>query len=828
MKTSAELMSLTILNTLDALQLPAFFADEEGIISSINATFSETFQYIMPEVAGLHLRMILSPDTGLTRKNCIPVEEGLSTGRGFRERATEVLCMKKNGDVFTAQATCLLVDDGKKIIALQDISDRKKLIERAAQRTKELSVFNAFALILNSHKEKNALFRETLSMLLGHMNANRGWIYIYDEEAGDMYPAMLSGFAQEEVDVAQRLLPGESLSGKVFSSGRALLVKDASSDPRVKFKHLGFGSMIAVPVVSMGRTLGVIGIASPQRDFFTSMDTQLLSTIGSQLGVAIENISLISTLHEKMRLIELTNELSGIINSSLSIGTVFRMVAHEIRNLVGYDRASLLLYDEEADSLLIFALDTEMKTLMKKGIRAPVEGTSAGWVAINNKPWINRDLSRSEFSLDKKLYDEGIRSTVSIPLYYDRMLGVFSLDSTTVEAYSEEDLNVLLPIAKHISVALENALLFEEISKEKKEWEKTFDAITDMMWIEDGQQSVLRANQALLMKTGLSPFQITGKHSKEILTRIGVSPGDCLCIGTISSQKPSFREVRGAGGSTFHYWAYPLLDDEGRMYAVVHYMKDMTARKQLEQQLVRADRLASLGTLVAGIAHEINNPLGIIAGYSDALRDRARDRNLLDMKEFEDFPEYLSTIHGEIFRCKDILKGLLDFARPSGSTFREIDINELIKEVILLINHRAKKLDHRIELKLNRDLPRLHADPGGLRQMFMNIIFNSLYFTPAGGTISISSRMHRQTDEESTVSPSIDILIEDSGPGIPEDIAERIFDPFFTTKPVGEGTGLGLSISHRIVEEHGGTIEASNSGEGGAVFRITLPLEVAQ
>lgn len=817
-------MSLTILNALDALRLPAFVADDEGIIASVNSSFSKTFQFRMSEIAGLHMRIIVSPDTGPGNKDCIPIEEGLRSAQQCDDGGTEVLCRKKNGDVFTAQSTCLLCEDGRKIVALKDISNRKKLIERASQRTKELSVFNAFATILNSHREKEALFRETLRMLIIHMYANRGWIYLYDEKCGDLYPAMLHGFTTEETAVARHLLPGESLSGKVFSSGRSLMVKDAPSDPRVKFKYLGFGSMMAVPIVSMGRTLGVLGIASPQPDFFTSMDIQLLSTIGTQLGVAIENMGLISTLHDKMRIIELTNELSGIINSSLSIGTIFRMVAQEIRNLVKYDRASLLLYDEREDNLLIFALDTQMKTRMKKGVRAPIEGTSTGWVARNNRPWINRDLGHTEFHLDRKLYDEGIRSTVSIPLYHDRMLGVFNLDSASVGSYTEQDLDILLPIAKHISVALENALLFEEISREKKEWEKTFDAITDMVWIEDGRQRVLRANQTLLMKTGLSAFQISGRRCREVLNRIGIPPSDCLCMDTINSKKPSFREVRGTGGSTFHFWAYPLINDEGKMYAVVHYLKDVTTRKHMEQQLIRADRLASLGTLVAGIAHEINNPLGIIAGYSDALLDRARDASLLRQKEFEDFPEYLSTIHGEIFRCKDILGSLLDFARPSGSNFREIDINELVKEVILLINHRAKKLNHRIELKLNRDLPKLNADPGGLRQLFMNIIFNSLYFTPEGGTISISTRLGKRVEDGSVDSSSIEVAIEDSGPGIPENIVNRIFDPFFTTKPVGEGTGLGLSISHRIVHEHGGTIEATNVNGGGAVFLIYFPL----
>jgi two-component system NtrC family sensor kinase len=527
----------------------------------------------------------------------------------------------------------------------------------------------------------------------------------------------------------------------------------------------------------------------------------------------------------ELEIFHLTSELSGIINSSLSIGTIFRIMVSEIRKLIQYSRASLLLYNEKDDNLLIFALDTDMKTSMKRGVRAPIDGTSAGWVIRNNKPWITDDLAVTPFQLDRRLRDEGLRSTISIPLSHDKIMGVFNLDSSEPSRYSERDLEILLPAAKQISIALENALLFEEISREKKEWAKTFDAITDMVWIEDGTQQVIRANRTLLTNTGFSTVDITGRRCWEILDRIGVATRECLCSETAARRRPSFREVRGAGGSIFHFWAYPLKDDDGRVYAIVHYVKDVTAQKRLEQQLIRSDHLASLGTLVAGIAHEINNPMGIIAGYAEALLDRSGDRKLLELSEFEDFPEYLGTIHNEIFRCKDILRSLLDFARPSGGTFRQIDINELIKEVILLVNHKAKRLSHTIELELNRDLPKIVADPGSLRQVFMNIIINSLYFTPERGSITIRTELDTDSREHGLANgmDRICVSISDTGPGIPADIIDKIFNPFFTTKPVGEGTGLGLAICHRIVEEHNGAIDAESEVGRGTAFTIRLP-----
>jgi two-component system NtrC family sensor kinase len=812
-----------VMETLDCIDIPALMLNADGKILSVNSAAENTFQYAHADIAGRDVSILLSRSRDLLEKNIedssVPVEENSRSFCG----SCEAVCRKKNGDSFSAQISFIRQETGDRTLAVvQDVSERKRLVRRASQRTKELAVFNTFAKILSSHMDTGSIIQETIEMLYSTMDADAAWLYLADDKTGEIFLKAQKGLDGGR-ETLRRLKPGESFNGKVFASGRPLVVKNASLDPRVRERETKRESMAGVPVLSRGNVLGVLGVASRKFDYFSAMDIQLLSNIGGQLAVAIENAKLIGQLQEKMSQIELTSELGGLINSSLSIGTIFRIMASEIKKLIGYDRASLLLYNEKEDSLLIFALDTNMKTVLKKGVKAPIEGTSAGWVVRNNRPWINYDLNSIKFTLDKRLFNEGIRSTISIPLYHDRILGVFNLDSTELSKYSEQDLQILLPAAKHISIALENALLFKEISREKKEWEKTFDAITDMVWIEDGQQRVIRANETLLSKTGFPAADMAGRRCDEILEVLDIRAACCLCEDTMTNKRPSFRELRGGGGNIYHFWAYPLIDDDGRLYAIVHYLKDVTSQKRLEQQLIRSERLASLGTLVAGIAHEINNPLGIIAGYSEALIDRAKDRSLMDLKEFEDFPEYLDTIHNEIFRCKGILKSLLDFARPSGGTFREIDINELIKEVILLVNHRAKRLSHNIEFRLNRDLPKICADPGSLRQLFMNIIINSLYFTPEGGNIVIVTDTDFDAAGKEVGTERIKVIIRDSGTGIPGDIIDKVFNPFFTTKPVGDGTGLGLAICHRIVEEHGGSIDVESEENNGTTFIIRLP-----
>jgi two-component system NtrC family sensor kinase len=532
---------------------------------------------------------------------------------------------------------------------------------------------------------------------------------------------------------------------------------------------------------------------------------------------AIENTRLIAKLREKMKQIELINEISNVVNSSLSIGHIFRIIASEVKKTLDFDRASITLLNESKNNMNIFTLDTELPTKLVKGTKAPIKGTSAGWVTTNQKPWINRDLMEEiPFERDSILLKEGIRSTISVPLYKDKPLGSLNLDSTLPEMYCEKDLEILIPVARQLSIALENALLFEEISREKREWEKTFDSITDMVWIEDTERRILRTNRAVTHMTALPGTALIGKKSEEVFKSLKIKTES----GT-QNRPRRYRELTGVNGSIYVHWTYPLVDSEGATYGIVNSLKDATEQKGLEQQLARANKLASLGTLVAGIAHEVNNPLGIIAGYSEALLDRAKEPELAGTPGFEDFPEYLETINREIFRCKDILKSLLDFARPSTGIFREIDINALIKEVILLVKHKAKKENRVIELDLAREIPKTAADPGGLRQLFMNIIMNSFYFMGAEGRIFIKTR----SESDPYGASFIRITISDTGRGIDKDLLERIFDPFFTTKPAGDGTGLGLSICHRIVSEHDGTINVKSSPGEGTTFIIRLPLK---
>ncbi|MCX6133888.1 MAG: cache domain-containing protein [Ignavibacteriales bacterium] len=233
--------------------------------------------------------------------------------------------------------------------------------------------------------------------------------------------------------------------------------------------------------------------------------------------------------------------------------------------------------------------------------------------------------------------------------------------------------------------------------------------------------------------------------------------------------------------------------------------------KKINSQLFRSEKLASLGKLAAGVAHEINNPLtGILTNSSLLLEDLPAD----DPRR-----EDVEVMVHETIRCREIVKRLLDFARQTKPQTRLASINTLIENIILLVRNQASFRNILIEKNLHGDMPDIHVDPDQIQQVFVNIILNAAEAMTKGGVLTISSTMSPQRD-------SLIVSIADTGPGISEEVRELIFDPFYTTKE--HGTGLGLSISYGIVEQHGGTITVESTIGKGSVFVIQLPVQTSE
>lgn len=245
-----------------------------------------------------------------------------------------------------------------------------------------------------------------------------------------------------------------------------------------------------------------------------------------------------------------------------------------------------------------------------------------------------------------------------------------------------------------------------------------------------------------------------------------------------------------------------------------------TEKEGMNQQIVETGKMASIGELAAGIAHEINNPVAIMVEEAGWIGDLLEEEEFAEAENMEEFRRALTQINTQGHRCKEITHKLLSFARKTDSTLKDVQLNDIVSEIVDLSAQMAKYNKVAIETSLQKTLPYITASPSELQQVLLNLINNALYaMEKTGGIINISTKISE------IESGTIAIVVEDNGPGIPEANLSRLFDPFFTTKPVGKGTGLGLSICYGIINKMGGKIDVQSVVGKGTRFRIWIPFQ---
>lgn len=281
----------------------------------------------------------------------------------------------------------------------------------------------------------------------------------------------------------------------------------------------------------------------------------------------------------------------------------------------------------------------------------------------------------------------------------------------------------------------------------------------------------------------------------------------CFLDRVKREKRAIFEYWEGADGRYYYVHLYPIFDDGGNVIKAVHYVKDITDKKHMEEKMRRAEKLAAVGQLSAGVAHEINNPLGGI---------RLCFNNLMATEmDDETRKAHIDMINSGLVRIQDIIRQLLDLSKRSSLSVSLVSINSLIENVLKLTDYVISKKEINIVKKLSSDIPDIMIDPNKMEQIFLNIILNAIQ--------AVDGKSGSLTIETSSENGYCKASFTDTGTGIHDDILPHIFDPFFTTKVVGEGTGLGLSVSKSIVEQHNGEILVETS-ENGTMFTVKLPI----
>lgn len=349
--------------------------------------------------------------------------------------------------------------------------------------------------------------------------------------------------------------------------------------------------------------------------------------------------------------------------------------------------------------------------------------------------------------------------------------------------------------------------LVEESVAQREKISSLFDGITDKLMLITRDYKVLMANKASLVNVRNNADKI---KCYEVIHGLSSPCSGCLLEKTFVEKTPVSGEICKDNQEIYLAHFYPMINKQSNeVESVVHYCKSITEKKLMEKQMMRAEKLASLGQLVSGVAHELNNPLGLIIFYAELLK-----------KELPPGSEHLMDVdiikkHTET--CLSVVQDLLKFARSAENKWELGQVNETVEQVASVLGKQFSKDGINLQKNLDPTLPKIFFDRNKLLQVWMNLLLNSRQaMTNGNGMIKVSTRLD-ETGE------NVVVEIVDNGEGIAADIMNKIFDPFFTTKELGSGTGLGLAISYGIVKGHGGDIVARSQPGAGAVFTVTLP-----
>ena len=414
-----------------------------------------------------------------------------------------------------------------------------------------------------------------------------------------------------------------------------------------------------------------------------------------------------------------------------------------------------------------------------------------------------RGLLRSVTDLDQYHY-------LNIPMFCrGKVLGVLSFVGLEEAPASHEQQELLLSVGRQVGIAVQSLEDLHRLMQSKELLQTVFDGITDLLMLLDREGRIKMVNKAYVDRFGVQVQDIRDLHCYEAHAGLDDMCPDCALSKVVQSAVPSSKEMHCSSGEIFLVHFYPILDEYGEVQNVIRYAREITEQKKMEQKIQQTEKMVAMGQLASGVAHEINNPLGIILCYVDLLK-----RQLLELPQGR---QDLEVVEKQVIHCKQIVTDLLQFARGQESVKEPIQTNRIVQEVTQMFHHKFKKNNIQLQLDLEPDLPVIKINADKIKQVLVNLVMNALQAVPAHGLIQISSGVEPGEDR-------VWISIWDNGQGVPESIQSKIFDPFFSTKETGEGTGLGLAVSYGIVQDHGGEISLQSEKGSWSRFTVFLPL----
>jgi two-component system NtrC family sensor kinase len=460
------------------------------------------------------------------------------------------------------------------------------------------------------------------------------------------------------------------------------------------------------------------------------------------------------------------------------------------------------------------------------GLSVPIAYSAMGQVVRTGESWTDDDLARHPhlvFSPSVLSNFATRRGAAVVPVQRrGERIGALLLVTREPRRLSPAELARVESMTDMLSVALANAELVETLRQAEWRFRTLFRAAPDAVLTLLASGRVREANEAVRDVTGLDPVQIVGRVFADLAAPEDRGRLEAAIAGALAG-KPTRLELRlaraGVGGVA------PERPDAWRLLAiaasrlpeadpptVLLIARDITAEREMRARLAETERLAAVGELVAGVAHEVNNPLSTISAYAQLM--------LRDGGVTGDQRESLEIIRAETVRASQVVKDLLAFARRSEPQREAVDLGPLLERTVRLHAYHLASGKLTVETEVPADLPAVHGDARQLQQVVLNLVTNAVQAMMPQGTGTLRLRARAERDR-------VVLDISDTGRGIAPQDRARIFEPFFTTKPEGEGTGLGLSVSYGIAAAHGGSLTLVDTSPAGTTFRVALPAAAA-
>jgi two-component system NtrC family sensor kinase len=499
--------------------------------------------------------------------------------------------------------------------------------------------------------------------------------------------------------------------------------------------------------------------------------------------------------------------------------TTLRTIADTVRRIMRADTTSVASFSLSDKTVTWKAMSGfHSHATAEKEIVTPLSGNYLEQaVATNELTTItgigeSEEFSAANFPIHSR---EGVRDVAFVPLKArGETLGALIVGYRSEHQFTVEEKKLLEGLAEMAALALDHARLFETVEAAKKIWERTFDAIPDGIIVHDQHMRIVRCNAHAADMMLMQPSEAIGLTCAEAFARLFGERAAAYHMSETRGTASSF-ELQAEDGRRYLVAVAPV-DEFGSQPGSVITWSDVTELSEMQEQLARSRRLATVGQLAAGVAHEINNPLATITTCAEATLRNMRKMAIATAipEESRDWSFYLEEIVRQALRCKEITRGLLDLSRQRRAHRLPCDINDMAAQCARLAEDRIQSEAIKVRVNLDEEVGEVATDAVMVRQVLDNLIGNALDAVGSSGEIVVST--HRMGER-------VAIEVADTGHGISPELLVRIFDPFFTTKDQGKGSGLGLAISYTLAEALGGALTVESKQGAGSRFRLWIP-----